>query len=116
MSRIKSRDTRPELILKSRLKGYIYQPQTFGNPDFISYKKKEVIFVDGCFWHKCPIHYKEPKSNKKYWLPKIKKNCLRDREISMAYINSGWKISRVWEHDLNKSEFKKGKQLKIKIN
>ena len=100
MSRIKSKNTKPELILKNKLKGYIYQPKIFGRPDFINYKEKIVVFCDGCFFHKCPKHFIKPKSNKKYWLPKIERNVLRDKEINMAYKNSGFKISRIWEHSL----------------
>ena len=100
MSRIRSRNTNPELILKKKLKGFIYHPKTFGNPDFINYKKKEVVFIDGCFWHKCPKHFIAPKSNKIYWLPKLKKNVLRDSEINLAYKNSKWKVVRIWEHEL----------------
>jgi DNA mismatch endonuclease (patch repair protein) len=100
MSRIRSRNTKPELALKKHLKGFIYQPKAFGNPDFINYPKKKVIFIDGCFWHKCPMHFIEPKSNRKYWLPKIEKNIFRDKEITLAYKNSGWNVKRIWEHSL----------------
>ncbi len=100
MARIKRSHTKPELKLKKKLKGYSYQPKAFGNPDFINYKKKEVIFIDGCFWHKCPVHYKQPKSNKRYWLPKLARNVIRDKEITKAYNNAGWKVARIWEHDL----------------
>ena len=100
MSRIKSKNTKPELILKKTLKNFKYHPKVFGNPDFINYKKKTVIFIDGCFWHKCPKHFKYPKSNRKYWLPKLKRNAVRDKEIEITYKNSGWKIKRIWEHKL----------------
>ncbi len=100
MSRIKSRNTKPELILKKKIRGFVYQPKAFGNPDFINYKNKVVIFIDGCFWHKCPIHFVNPKSNKKYWLPKIERNILRDKEVDFAYKNSGWKVERIWEHKI----------------
>jgi len=69
MSKIRSRNTKPELKHKAKNKGLEYQPKAFGKPDFIDWKKKTAIFIDGCFWHKCPIHYKQPKSNKKYWMP-----------------------------------------------
>lgn len=101
MSRIRSRGTKPELLLKKKLQDFIYQPKVFGSPDFINYKKKEVVFIDGCFWHKCPKHYVQPKTNRKYWLPKLKKNVLRDNEINLAYKNAGWKVVRMWEHELN---------------
>jgi len=102
MSRIRRSHTNPELRHKKKLKEFNYQPKgLFGNPDFIDWKNKIVVFVDGCFWHKCPIHWNEPKSNKKYWLPKLEKNVMRDREIDLAYKNSGWKVMRIWEHEIN---------------
>ena len=103
MSRINSKHTNPEIILKKELKlhGFIYQPKNlFGNPDFINKNKKIVIFIDGCFWHKCPKCYKEPKSNREYWLPKLEKNTIRDKEIDIAYKNLGWRVIRIWEHKL----------------
>ncbi len=60
--------------------GFIYQPKAFRNPDFINYKKKIVVFIDGCFWHKCPKHYIQPKPNKFCWLPKLNRNQTRDKE------------------------------------
>ena len=100
MSRIKSSKTKPELNFKKKFREFSYQPKVFGKPDFIDYKKKIVIFIDGCFWHKCQKHFKKPKSNIAYWKPKIKRNVLRDKEINFAYKNSGWKVKRVWEHSL----------------
>jgi DNA mismatch endonuclease (patch repair protein) len=100
MSRIRSQGTTPERIMLGKLDGFEYQPKAFGNPDFINWKGKIVLFVDGCFWHKCPIHYEAPRTNKKYWLPKIERNALRDREVSLAYQKSGWKVKRIWEHQI----------------
>jgi len=101
MSKIKSSHTKPELILKKYLKEFNHNPKRiFGNPDFINFKEKVVIFIDGCFWHKCPIHYKEPKSNKRYWIPKLEKNVIRDKENAIAYKNAGWGVIRIWEHEL----------------
>ena len=98
MSRIRSKNTKPELKHKEKASDFIYQPKTFGKPDFMNYKKKVVIFVDGCFWHKCPKHYIEPKSNKKYWLPKLERNAIRAEEVNITYKNAGWKVIRIWEH------------------
>ena len=100
MSRIKSRNTKPELKHREKALGFVYQSKAFGRPDFISYKKKMVIFIDGCFWHKCPKHYIQPKSNKKYWLPKLERNIIRAEEVNKAYKYGGWKVVRIWEHDL----------------
>ena len=100
MSRIRSRHTKPELRLKKKLKGVVYQPNAFGKPDFINYKKKEVIFIDGCFWHKCPKCYIKPKTNKEYWIPKIEANVKRDRKNSKFIKAQGFKVIKIWEHQV----------------
>lgn len=102
MSSIKSFNTKPELLLKKILKGYKYQPKMFGRPDFANYKKRVVLFVDGCFWHQCPIHSKKPAQNADYWIPKLKRNIIRAKEVKIAYENSGWNVIRIWEHNINK--------------
>ena len=101
MARIRSKNTLPELNYKKRAEGFIYHPKNiFGKPDFINYNKKTVIFIDGCFWHKCPTHYVPPKTNKQYWLPKLEKNVVREQEIKIAYESAGWKVIRIWEHNV----------------
>lgn len=110
MSKIKSRNTKPELFLKKYLADFNYQPRAFGRPDFLNYKKKIVIFVDGCFWHQCSLHSKIPKFNRKYWLPKLKRNLIRAKEVEFAYKKSGWKVIRIWEHDLPKIDMEKFKK------
>lgn len=103
MSKIHSKNTKPEIKLKGFLAkiGFEYQPNLPGRPDFVNWKKKIVIFIDGCFWHCCPIHSKIPEQNKDYWLPKLKRNITRAKEMDTAYKNSGWKVIRLWEHNLN---------------
>ena len=101
MSRIRSSHTKPELKLKKKLKGFKHCPKgLFGNPDFINWEKRIVVFIDGCFWHMCHKHYIEPKSNKKYWLPKLERNVIRDKEIKVAYELADWKVVRIWSHKL----------------
>lgn len=103
MSKIKASNTTLEIALKNLLMafGFTYQPKNFyGKPDFVNKKSKIIIFIDVCFWHKCPKHYIEPKSNKKYWIPKIKRNVQRRREVKNYYKKKGWKVMRIWEHSL----------------
>ena len=100
MSRIRSKGTKPELKHKKKALGFVHHPKAFGSPDFINYRKKIVVFIDGCFWHKCPKHYIEPKSNKNYWLPKLGRNATRAKEVNLSYKLAGWKVVRIWEHDL----------------
>ena len=100
MSQIKSSETKPELKLKNYFekKNFIYQSKEYGKPDFINYGKKIVVFIDGCFWHKCPRCFKLPETNKDFWTRKINENCRRDMEITLNYKSSGWKVVRIWEH------------------
>ncbi len=102
MSRIRSKNTGPELKLKPVMKklGFAYQPKMHGHPDFASKKLKTVVFVDGCFWHGCPKHYRAPKSNMEYWQNKTHRNVLRDKKTNKFYMEHGWKVVRIWEHDL----------------
>lgn len=105
MSRIRSKNTKPELALKKLLKGtyFRYQPKAYGKPDFALKNKRITIFIDGCFWHKCPICYKTPKSNRKYWLPKIKRNIERAKEVEKSLKKEGWRVLRFWEHEVTRN-------------
>ena len=107
MSNIRSKNTKAEIVLRKRLwdKGYRYRIhyKLPGKPDVVFVKQKSVIFVDGCFWHKCPKCYKEPKSNKKYWIPKIEKNVARAKEINIELRRRGWQVLRIWEHNIKKN-------------
>ena len=107
MSMIKRSHTKSELKLKKFFdkQGFIYQPNEYGKPDFIHYQRKVVLFIDGCFWHKCPKCFKLPATNRKFWKNKINKNFLRDREISLNYKYSGWKVKRIWEYDIKTRKF-----------
>ncbi|WP_053363451.1 very short patch repair endonuclease [Bacillus sp. FJAT-27251] len=87
-------------------KGFRFRKNTnmFGKPDISIKKYKIVIFIDSCFWHSCSIHGNMPKTNQQYWLKKLERNKLRDEEVTRFYLDKGWKVLRVWEHDL-KLEF-----------
>ncbi|GKV69767.1 very short patch repair endonuclease [Sporosarcina sp. NCCP-2716] len=71
-----------------------------GTPDIAIKKYKIVIFVDSCFWHVCPVHFKRPKSNQEFWDKKFKRNVERDREIDSYYKEAGWNVKHVWEHEI----------------
>lgn len=71
-----------------------------GTPDIAIKKYKIVIFVDSCFWHVCPDHFKRPKSNEEFWGKKFKRNMERDKETTEYYIEMDWNVKRVWEHEI----------------
>ena len=106
MSRIRSRgNVATELrfiqILKfASITGWRRNQKVFGKPDFIFRRNRLAIFVDGCFWHGCPRCYKRPKSNRKFWDAKIGRNHERDRIVSHELRRLGWRVVRIWEHDL----------------
>ncbi len=107
MSKVKSKDTKIEIEFRKSIwkSGFRYRKNPsgyFGNPDLVSKKQKTAIFIDSCFWHGCKKHCRLPSTRKSYWLPKIKRNKQRDKEVNRHYKRLGWKIIRVWEHDLKK--------------
>ena len=82
------------------IKGWRRHSPLPGKPDFIFRKKGVAVFVDGCFWHGCPQHGRSPTSNQQYWLAKLQRNKRRDREVNLLLRNRGWKVLRLWEHQL----------------
>lgn len=69
-------------------------------PDFTFRQQRLVVFVDGCFWHQCPIHRTEPKQNAAFWANKLAANVARDNATDKALRKKGWRVMRVWEHEL----------------
>jgi len=108
MSRVRStgnKDTELKLVALFRqhgITGWRRNCKAFGKPDFVFHAERVAIFVDGCFWHGCPLHGRMPKSNKKYWHEKILRNKRRDRKVSRTLRNEGWHVIRIWEHALSK--------------
>jgi DNA mismatch endonuclease, patch repair protein len=105
MRRVKSNETSLERRLRKRLwkEGVRYRKNDaslFAKPDISNKSKKIVIFIDSCFWHGCGEHLRMPKSNIDYWLHKIEKNKKRDHVINLFYRKKGWKVLRIWEHQL----------------
>ena len=86
-------------------KGYkISSVKLFGSPDIVLKRKKIAIFVDGCFWHKCKKHYVQPKTKKSFWIKKINQNVKRDKIVNQTLRKDGWKIIRIWEHEIKNSK------------
>lgn len=75
----------------------------FGAPDMAIKKYKAVVFLDSCFWHGCELHSKIPDTNQEYWQRKILRNKKRDLEVNEHYRKKGWRILRVWEHEVKEN-------------
>jgi len=108
MARIRSRgnkETELALMKLFRRHGFTgwrrHQP-VFGRPDFIFPKARLAVFVDGCFWHGCPRHSNVPATNRPFWKRKLTANKVRDRLVNRTLRRRGWRVVRIWEHDLRK--------------
>lgn len=73
-----------------------------GKPDFVFPARKLAVFVDGCFWHGCPLHATQPKQNSEFWRTKIARNQARDLLVTRQLRARGWRVLRLWEHELTK--------------
>ena len=109
MSMIRCNNTHPERILRTKLfnagyRGFKSKYKLLGKPDFVFPKDKIALFVDGCFWHKCPKCFKKPRTNTRFWELKINGNVKRDKKINCVLKKQGWKVVRIWEHDINKKK------------
>jgi DNA mismatch endonuclease (patch repair protein) len=108
MRAVKRADTRQEVGLRSALhrRGWRFRKDLllrFGpvrvRPDIVFPRRKVAVFVDGCFWHSCPIHGSTPKVNVGYWSPKLQRNVERDHRNNITLEQNGWQSVRIWEHE-----------------
>lgn len=104
MSRQLTAHTKPEVALRSALhrrgvRFRLHRRDLPGRPDVIVVRARLAIFVDGCFWHACPIHHVHPKANAEWWAAKLSANVDRDRRADAALLTLGWRPLRVWEHE-----------------
>jgi DNA mismatch endonuclease, patch repair protein len=107
MSRIRGKNTGPEVKLRKMLfaegiRGYRIHYNLPGKPDIVFTKKKIAIFVDGCFWHKCPVCFQEPETRKEFWMKKIQSNVERAKKVNEQLRIDGWTVIRIWEHEIRK--------------
>jgi DNA mismatch endonuclease, patch repair protein len=107
MSRIRSKHTAPEMLLRRELwrRGFRYRlHQRIGKarPDLVFRKSCVAVFIDGCFWHGCPAHYIAPVGNAPYWSEKIVLNQSRDLRNNAALAEAGWLVVRLWECEVKR--------------
>lgn len=70
-------------------------------PDLVFKRARLAVFIDGCFWHSCPIHGSRPKSNRQFWEEKLTRNADRDRKTTADLEDAGWIVVRFWEHEVD---------------
>lgn len=104
MARNQGKNTKPEVSLRKACFAlglrYVVHPKLFGRPDFAFPRSRVAVFVDGCFWHACPLHYQAPATRADFWRAKIDRNRSRDTEVTARLSRDGWTVLRVWEHEV----------------
>ena len=113
-------NTSPELRLRKALHAlgyrYVLNSKLFGKPDLVFVSRRVALFVDGCFWHGCPEHSVLPATNREKWVRKLAANARRDREVEATLVADGWKVVRVWEHDVRRDLVRTVRQISSLLN
>jgi DNA mismatch endonuclease (patch repair protein) len=91
-----------KLLRLHGLTGWRRHRPLFGKPDFVFRAAKVALFVDGCFWHSCARHSTTPANNCAFWLKKLARNKIRDTLVNRTLRAQGWRVLRIWEHDLSR--------------
>lgn len=121
MRAVKSKGTSLERSLCSMLAGMHLAgwrqnaDDILGKPDVVFDTEQVAIFVDGCFWHGCPLcKRKLPVANRLYWTQKIQRNVERAQTCNLKLADAGWKVIRIWEHQLRDAAARKQVQRQIR--
>ncbi|MBW1604561.1 very short patch repair endonuclease [Streptomyces sp. JJ66] len=107
MQAIRSRDTKPERVIRQLVHAHGLRYRVAARPlpglrrtaDLVFRPVKVAVFVDGCYWHGCPEHYVPPKTNPGYWSGKVAGNVARDQDTNTLLSEAGWTVLRFWEHE-----------------
>lgn len=112
MQAVLQRDTAAEVLLCHALRAGGFRFRTDCRPepnvrckaDIVFLRAKVCIFVDGCFWHRCPTHFRVPKTNRTWWNEKVQETADRDRRQTRILRRNGWRVMRIWEHELTNAK------------
>ena len=107
MSRLRRRDNGPELAVRRLLHAaglryrvtYPVPGQRRRTMDIAFTRARVAVYIDGCFWHGCPVHGTSPRANARWWADKIATNCARDLDVTAQLEALGWTVLRFWEHE-----------------
>ena len=104
MARVRRSGTAGELAVRHALWAsgtrYRLSVKLPGSPDLVFARARVAVFVDGCFWHGCPRHYRSPQRNTAFWCEKLLANRERDARVDADLAAAGWLSARVWEHEI----------------
>jgi DNA mismatch endonuclease (patch repair protein) len=105
MASIRSRNTRPELLIRKRLyatgkRYHVHDRTVFGTPDISNRPRKLAVFIDGCFWHGCERCYRQPDTNTSFWKEKVIRNRLRRNTVKDKLTAENWNVLEFWEHEV----------------
>ncbi len=108
MRNIRSKNTMAERMIANALTELgvefdTHVKELIGKPDFVFWNQRLVVFVDSDFWHRHPVRFQMPKTNRDYWQKKIERNVDRDQTVNGKLTDQGWRIVRVWEYDIKHS-------------
>lgn len=94
-------------LMRAHIKEWVMHPPSIaGKPDFYFHLERVAVFIDGCFWHRCPICLMPiPQTNELYWLNKLRRNVERDNEVVSKLEAGGIRCLRIWEHELRNPVF-----------
>ena len=109
MSRIRGKDTGPELAVRRMLWSHgfryrIHDRTVLGTPDVSNKRRRLAVFVDGCFWHGCPMCYREPQTNTDFWRGKVSRNRRRREAVRAGLEGQGFRVIEIWEHEVGDSD------------
>lgn len=90
------------LLRNNGITGWRRNQRLTGKPDFLFRKQRLALFVDGCFWHCCPLHATRPATNRAFWRKKLARNKARDLLVNRTLRKAGWRVLRIWEHELTR--------------
>ena len=107
MARVRNRNTSAEMAVRRELhaRGLRYRVNLAipgsrrSKPDIVFTRQKLAVFIDGCFWHRCPEHATAPKANADWWDEKLSRNVERDRATDSGLEQAAWSVLRFWEHE-----------------
>lgn len=102
-----------KLFRRHGVTGWRRNQPLFGKPDFTFRRHRAVVFVDGCFWHSCSRHSKMPANNRAFWRKRFAANKVRDLLVTKTLRRQGWRVIRVWEHELAAKGFPTSKLRRI---